>query len=592
MTDYRPPVDDILFLLRHVIDTEAVLALPGYAHVDRATVESVIDAVAKFTAGAVAPINLASDRQGARFENGKVYLPDGFVDLYRKWCAAGWPALDLPEEYGGQNMTELVQSALSEMLNGACIAFGMLTTSSRAAARVLQVHADAPTRSIYLPKLTDGEWSGTIVMTEPHAGSDIGLARTKARKLPNGKYAISGTKIFISFADHDAVEQIVHIVLARTEGAPSGVKGLSLFLVPKRTLNDDGSLGTFNNVRIERIEEKMGMHGSPTCVVQFEDAEGMLLDGEFNGIRNMFTMINTMRLEVAFEAIGLSGAATDHALRYALERPQGNSGKGGTKDNDGKPVPIIEHPDVRRMILTMKSLSDAGRALGYEAAWLIDRARAAPDEQTRRDAADLAAWLLPIAKAHLSDNAVDICNIGIQIFGGHGFIKETGAEQYARDARILGIYEGANGIQGIDLVSRKLMQANGRLYNLFVERIRADLGRFAGRKETREIHGAVAACLDLFDRTTQYMVARNRGAPRDALAGASPYLKLAGRLTLGWLWLRMAGVDGHSALIAEKRALAQFYAAQIMADTEALARQATAGAATLDALDSKALARA
>lgn len=590
MSEYKSPVDDVLYLLRHVIGTREILSLPAFAHVDGDTMEDVIRGAARFAESVIAPINEACDREGATYANGRATLPAGFAAAYKQFCADGWPSLVLPEAFGGQAMPEIAQGALSEFSNGASLAYSMLTTTGRAASRVIEAHAPDDIKTLYLPKLVSGDWAGTIVMTEPHAGSDIGLARTRAEPQGDGTYKISGTKIFISFGDHDAAEQICHIVLARTAGAPDGVRGLSLFLVPKFIPNADGSLGTPNSLRPQRIEEKLGIHGSPTCEMFFDGATGWLLGDEFRGIQNMFTMINTMRLEVAFEGIGVSGAALGNAIRYASERPQG----GGTGKGDG-PVAIIEHPDVRRMLMTMKVLVDGARALGLECAAQLDLSRHAESAAARSDHAELLAFLLPICKAAFTDNAVQVANLGIQVHGGHGYVKDNWAELYLRDARIMPIYEGTNGIQAIDLVTRKLTRQDGRAFTLWTDRMAGDLDRAAGIDGCAEIHAAVDEGLALLTDCTRQLVDRLGGAhgftPRDALVGASPYLALCGKMGLGWMHLRMASARTDDPMIDEKRKLARFYATQIMCDLPALAQQSLSTVALVDDLDVAALAR-
>jgi len=589
MPDYQSPVDDVLFLLRHVIDTDGVLSLPAFDHVDGETMEDVIRGAARLAEEVIAPVNEACDREGATYANGRVMLSDGFADAYKQFCADGWPSLVLPEAFGGQAMPELAQGVLSEFSNGASLAYSMLTTTGRAASRVLEAHAPEDIRALYLPRLVSGEWAGTIVMTEPHAGSDIGLARTKAEPQGDGTYKISGTKIFISFGDHDAADQICHIVLARTAGAPDGVRGLSLFLVPKFLPNPDGSLGAANSLRPQRIENKLGIHGSPTCEMLFDGATGWLLGDELRGIQNMFTMINTMRLEVAFEGIGVSGAALGNAIRYAAQRPQG----GGAGSDE--PAAIIEHPDVRRMLMTMKVLVDGARALGLECAAQLDLSRHAESETARTEHAELLAFLLPICKAAFTDNAVQVANLGIQVHGGHGYVRDNWAELYLRDARIMPIYEGTNGIQAIDLVTRKLPRQDGLAFRLWTDRIAADLNSAASVDGCADIHAAVDQGLALLIDCTRQIVERMGGADglglRDALTGASPYLALCGRIALGWMHLRMAAVQTDDPLIGEKRTLARFYATQIMSDVPALMQQALSTADLLDDLDVTALAR-
>ncbi len=562
---YRPPIDDILFLLREVIDAEAILARPEFAHVDTDSLESVVRQAGRIAAEIVAPINAAADRVGATFENGVVRLPPGFREAYEAFCAGGWTGLALPEKYGGHAMPEIAQAALSETINGASLAFSMLTVTGRAAARVLLAHADPEMQALWVPKFVSGEWAGTIVMTEPHAGSDIGQARTKAVPQADGSYALTGTKIFISFGDHDATPQIGHIVLARIEGAPEGVRGLSLFLVPRSMLEADGTLGPRNAIAASRIEEKMGIHGSPTCEMRLDGASGYLLGAPERGIQNMFTMINTMRLEVALEGVGIAGAALDKAARYASERIQGGSG--------GTATAIVEHADIRRSLLRMKALTGGARALCYETAALLDRGRN-----------DEAGFLLPICKAVASDIAVEVASLAIQVHGGHGYIAEHGVEQLMRDARITPIYEGTNGIQAIDLLLRKIGRDDAKTLALLCARIEADL-------DGGEIDDAVSAGLAEWRRVSALLLDRLREDANSGLSGATPYLRLAGTVLMGWMWLRMAAAAKDDAYGAEIRVLARFYAADIMAEIDGLARRALMPADILYTLDSETIAR-
>ncbi len=582
MAGYRPPVEDIAFVLRRVIDTGRVLSLPAYAHLDGETLEAVVRQAGRLAAEAIAPINRDADRIGATFDNGVVRLSPGFDAAYRAFCDGGWPSLALPDSFGGQAMPEIAQAAVSEMSNGASLAFTMLTVTSRAAARVLLAHADEATRALYVPRLVSGEWAGTIVMTEPHAGSDIGQARTRAVADGDGSYALTGTKIFISFGEHDATEQICHIVLARIDGAPAGVRGLSLFLVPKFLPGSDGALGSRNNIRAARIEEKMGIHGSPTCEMQLDGATGFLLGAPGRGIQNMFTMINTMRLEVVLEGVGIAGAALDKALAYAAERVQGgNSAADGT--------PIIAHADVRRMLLTMKAQTCGARALAYEAACQLDLARGAEDA----DAAALASFLLPVCKAHCTDLAVEVASLAVQVHGGHGYIAEHGVEQLMRDARITPIYEGTNGIQAIDLVLRKLGRDEGATFEILARRIEAQLAGSASGPAVPEIQAALADGLATLRATTTHLLDRLAAAATpDALAGATPYLRLVATVAVAWMWHRMAEAAGNDRHGAEMRALARFYALEIMPTADALAASACNGADHLYALDAEQLERA
>ena len=565
---YRPPIDDILFLLREVIGADAILARPEFAHVDPESLEAAVRQAGRVASDIVAPMNAPADRIGATLENGVVRLPPGFVEAYRAFCEGGWPGLALPEEYGGQAMPEIAQAALSEMSNGASLAFSMLPVCGRAAARVLLAHAEPDIQALWVPKLASGEWSGTIVMTEPHAGSDIGQARTKAVPQADGSYALTGTKIFISFGDHDATPQNAHIVLARIEGAPEGVRGLSLFLVPRVTMEGDGTFGPRNAIAASRIEEKMGIHGSPTCEMRLDGATGHLLGAPERGIQNMFTMINTMRLEVSLEGVGIAGAALDKAARYASERVQGGSG--------GAATAIVEHADIRRTLLRMKALTGGARALCYETAALLDRGRGAE-----------AGFLLPVCKAVASEIAVEVASLAIQVHGGHGYISEHGVEQLMRDARITPIYEGTNGIQAVDLLLRKIGRDDARTLGLLCERVEGDLQPAAGG----EIGDAVAAGLAEWRRVSSLLLERVGADVNEGLSGATPYLRLAGTVLMGWMWLRMTVAAKDDEYGDEIRTVARFYAADIMPEVDTLARRALVPGELLYTLDAERVAR-
>ncbi len=565
---YHPPIDDILFLLHDVIGTGEILAQREFSYVDRESLDSVVIQAGRIAAEVIAPVNAAADRIGARFENGVVRLPPGFIEAYDGFRAGGWPGLALPEAYGGLAMPEIAQAAVSEMCNGASLAFSMLTVCGRAAARVLLAYASPEIRSLWVPKLVSGEWSGTIVMTEAHAGSDIGQLRTRAVPRPDGSYALTGTKIFISFGDHDATPQNAHIVLARIDGAPEGIRGLSLFLVPRMLVEEDGGPGPRNAVAATRIEEKMGIHGSPTCEMRFDGATGYLVGEAGRGIQNMFTMINTMRLEVALEGVGIAGAALDRAARYAAERVQGGSGAAATA--------IVEHADIRRTLLRMKALTGGARALCYETAALLDRGRT-----------NEAGFLLPVCKAMASELAVEVASHAIQVHGGHGYIADHGVEQLMRDARITPIYEGTNGIQAIDLLLRKVGRDDGQALAALCKRVEDDLGR--GRGD--EIGRAVGAGLAEWRRVSAALFDRLRDDVDAGLSGAAPYLRLTGTVLMGWMWLRMAAAAADDGYGSEIRTLARFYAADVMAEVDALARRALMPAELLYELDSERIAR-
>ncbi|MFO0989397.1 MAG: acyl-CoA dehydrogenase [Alphaproteobacteria bacterium] len=573
---YAAPLDDIRFLLRRIAPVSRLAALPRYAHADAGDAERVIEEAARIASDVIAPLNAPGDRAGARLENGVVVTPAGYPAAYRKLAADGWCGLSLPTEHGGQGMPQLVQTVFSELVSGASLAFGMSLISSVGGAKVIGAHATPAQAALFLPQLAAGTATATIVMTEPHAGSDIGLARTRAVAKGDGTWAISGTKIFISYGDHDLCDQILHIVLARTPDAPPGIKGLSLFLVPKRLPDANGTPGVANRVRAARVEDKMGINGSPTCEMLFEEATGWLLGGVGDGIRNMFTMVNSMRLDVGAQSAGVAGAALAKAQAYVQERRQGGRGA------DGGPVPLLAHADVRRQLMQMRAWTEGYRALLYTAALEEDVANAGPEAE-RGAARDLVEWLLPLVKAGGSDAAFRVANQAIQLHGGHGYVFEHGVEQLARDVRIAAIYEGANAIQAIDLVTRKLSQENGRRAQVFAARIRSSLAAARGRKETAEIAAALEAALPPFERATQYMLAH--AASRDGLAGASSYLELAAVIAVGWMWLEMAAkADPAAPAEAAKPALARFFAEDALPACDLLARRAMSGAAAIDAL--------
>ncbi len=575
---YRAPIEDLQFLIGDVLDGRGLFALEAFRHADFEIVASVLGEGARLAAEVIAPLNQPGDRAGARIENGTVSTAPGFREAYARYVGDGWPGLDMPREYGGQGLPRMLQAAFAEMVNGACLSFGMLPLMCRASARLLAEHAPAALAAEYVPRLAAGEWGATICISEPQAGSDVGRIQSLATPADDGSYRLSGSKIFITYGDHDLTEQICHMVLARTPGAPSSTRGISLFLVPKRLVAADGGLGAQNGMRALRLEHKMGLRASPTCVMQFEDCTAYRIGELHRGLHAMFTMVNTMRLEVALQGVAVGGAATCRALQYASERAQGG-------DPERAPVAISEHPDVRRMLLTMRARIEPLRALVLETARNLDLAAAAPDGATRAAAAALAEWLLPIGKAHGTDIGFEVANLAVQVFGGQGYVSDAGVEQYVRDIRVASIYEGTNGIQALDLVTRKLGTDSGRRFDVFAARVRADLERLAGSPEVGRIHAAVREGLTRLDRCTRRMVELNATSPRDAAAGATPYLRLAGIVACGWMWLRMAAAaTGESPFAAGKRIGAVFFAEQLMPEAAMLESQACAGAATLDAL--------
>jgi alkylation response protein AidB-like acyl-CoA dehydrogenase len=565
-TTYHATRADLEFLLGEVLDLDGLLALPGCAHADRDIVMSVLAEGARFAEQVLSPTNGAGDASPARLVDGRVEFGPGFDAAWSQYVADGWLGLDLPQSIGGQGLPRVVQAAFAEMTNGANLAFSMLPVTVRAAARLLLAHGGDALVAQYGPALVDGSCAATIAITESQAGSDVGRTQTLATPQADGGYRLDGTKIFISNGDHELASNIAHMVLARTPGATPGTRGISLFLVPKFI---DGPMGRERNgVRVVRLEHKMGLKGSPTCVLAFENARGLRIGPEGRGLQQMFAMVNTMRLEVAVQGAGVAGAATQRAIRYALDRPQGGAPAGPA-------IPIAAHPDVRRMLLTMIARTDAVRALTLEAALALDVAEHAPDEADRARAAGLAQWLLPICKAWGTDTGLEVANLAVQVFGGHGYVVDSGVEQYVRDVRVACIYEGTNGIQAIDLLARKLVGDSGLRAREWIARIRADLAATAGDAELALLHARVAAAVDTFEQVSLQLLERAGGGLAALEGGAVPYLRLAGLVGGGWMWLRMAAAArSASPLHRQKRRAAEFYARMLLPEAALLADQA------------------
>ena len=562
---YTAPLDDSLFVLEQVIEWEKLFDFPAYRHVDADLARAVLTEGAKFCEQVVGPINAIGDEQGSILREGRVKTPDGFREAYREFTTAGWPGLDMPEEYGGQQLPLTVQVAFAEMLNGACLAFAMLPLMLRAGSRLLIDHADEELKQRVVPKLVSGEWGATICITEAQAGSDVGRIKTLARPQADGSYRLTGTKIFITYADHDLTGQVVHLALARTPDAPPGTRGLSLFLAPKLLFDT----GRANGVRVERLERKMGLKASPTCVLRFEDATAYRIGEENRGLNAMFTMVNLMRLEVSVQGPAIGAAATAKALKYAGERPQGGA-------PDAAAACIIDHADVRRMLLIMHCRNMAMRALVFEAASNLDIAHHGEDENERRQALRLAEFLLPVCKACGSDAGFEVANLAVQVFGGHGYVSESGVEQYVRDVRVAAIYEGTNGIQALDLVTRKLLRDQGERFQVLAAAIEATLGAVVVTDAIKDIYTATETGLAVLERASKYILQmEQQGRRRDIEFVAKDYCQLAGLVAGAWMWLRIA----HAAANDDRNGLfnhgncARFYAEYLMPETHALAHR-------------------
>ena len=564
---YTAPLDDTLFILEHVIRWKHLFELPAYRHADSDLARAVLTEGAKFCEQVLGPINASGDEQGSVLHAGKVKTPDGFKEAYRKFTMAGWPGLDMPEEYGGQQLPLTVQVAFAEMLNGACLSFAMLPLMLRAASRLLIDHADEELKQRVVPRLVNGDWGATICITEAQAGSDVGRIKTMAKVQDDGSYRLTGGKIFITFADHDFTGQIIHLVLARTADAPPGTRGISLFLVPKLLFDS----GETNGVRVERLEKKMGLKASPTCVMRLENATGYRIGAENRGLNAMFTMVNLMRLEVSVQGPAIGAAATAKAISYAGERPQGGA-------PDAEAVKIIEHADVKRMLLIMQCKTMAMRALVFEAASNLDLARYGSDENIKRQALQLAEFLLPVCKTCGSEAGFEVANLAVQVFGGHGYITESGVEQYVRDSRVAAIYEGSNGIQALDLVARKLLRDQGARFQVLADKIATTLTEIDPADATGEIHAATTAGLAQLDRTTRYILQMGmEQRQRNIEFAAKDYCLMVGLVAGAWMWLRIAhaGAGDDRQDMFNHINCARFYAGYLMPEVQTLTQRMT-----------------
>jgi len=596
MADYRSPVNDSLFQLRHIGGVEEIAKAERFSHADFETVTSVIEEYGRFMEEVFAPTNAVGDREGLRWSPEGVETPASFKPAYEKFVAAGWQGLAADPHYGGAGFPMTVFCATQEFMIAANGALAMCPGLTIGAIEALEIWGSEEQKETYLPKLTTGEWTGTMNLTEPQAGSDVGLCTTKAEPQADGTYKISGTKIFISFGEHDLAENIIHLVLARTPDSPPGTKGISLFVVPKFLVNDDGSLGERNDVRCVSIEHKMGIHASPTCVMSYGDeggAIGYLVGEEHAGMRAMFTMMNAARIAVGLQGVALGDAAYQKALAYSQERKQGRKIGGDSKE----PAFIIEHPDVRRMLLTMRSQVEAMRALIYYNAYALDMSRITTGEDAERWD-ELAELLTPISKAWCTDIGMEVTSTAIQVFGGMGYIEESGVAQHYRDARIAPIYEGTNGIQAMDLVGRKLPMRMGGVVNDLLDQIRAlDVDLASAGDDFAPIREGLSAAVETLAGATNWIFEHGLADPNEALAGATPYLGLMGTVLGGYLSARLAlaaqaelatGSPDETHLRA-KITNARFYATQLLPRAAAFAPAVSAGAGDLYGVDAEGL---
>jgi acyl-CoA dehydrogenase len=585
---YRAPISDILLALNHGAGLEAAVKAGHYGDFDAEIASAVLEEAGRFAADVLAPLNRTGDEHGIKLEGSSVITAPGWPDAYKRWTAAGWNAVSGPETFGGQGLPLAINAACTEIWSASNISFGLCPLLTLSAIEALEAHGSEELKKIYLEKLVSGDWPGTMQLTEPQAGSDVGALRTRAERASDGSYRINGSKIFITYGDHDMSDNIVHFVLARLPDAPAGTKGISLFLIPKFMVKADGSLGERNDIYVSGIEHKLGMHAAPTCTMTMGDhggAIGYLIGEENRGMQCMFTMMNQARLAVGLQGVGISDRAYQQALAFAQERRQGRAiGKPGSESD-----PIIVHPDVKRMLMQMRAMTAAARTICYATAVALDVSMRAKDAKVRAAAAARAALLTPIAKAFSTDIGNEATSIGVQIHGGMGFIEETGAAQHYRDARITQIYEGTNGIQSIDLVTRKLAANGGEAVWALLDELKDIVKQVeASNDPTFGTTGAkLRDALASLERTSHWLLERVTSAPNEALAGATPYLRLFGA-TLGGCVLANEALAARGIANADPRryvTLARFFAENVSVQAPSLEKTVTDSADAVNGAD-------
>lgn len=535
MAIYNAPQKDMRFLLHEVFGTEQLQGLPGFEVASPELYDQVLEESSKFTESVLLPLNRTGDEQGLTFENGVVRLPDGFVDAYEQFKEAGWMSLSASPDYGGQGLPKLMKLAVDEMVCSTNLSFGMIPGLSAGAYNAIFKHATDDLKETYLPKLVDGNWSGTMCLTEPQCGTDLGLIKTRAEPLDDGTYALTGTKIFISAGEHDATQNIIHLVLARLPDAPEGIKGISLFLVPKFLPNEEGEAGPRNGISCGSIEHKMGIHASPTCVMNLDEAKGWLIGQDHKGMRAMFTMMNDARLEVGIQGLGLAETAYQSAVAYATERRQGRA-LTGAAEPDAPADNLLVHPDVRRMLLIIRATNEGARALAYWVGMHLDISEHHLDAEERQRADDLVALMTPIVKAYFTDQGFENTNLAMQCLGGHGYIREWGMEQLVRDARIAQIYEGANGVQALDLVGRKMGSHFGRLLRRFFHPVQAFIEAQSSDPAMMPYVLPLAKAFGRLQQATLSLAERGLKNPDEAGAASRDYLRLFALVSLAYMW--------------------------------------------------------